>query len=76
MGSAILVAEDQPDIRDLIALNLRQAGYDVTPVADGRAALDSQADRSSDLLFVTLTEVEVPAKNAAGEQQRTKHADD
>jgi DNA-binding response OmpR family regulator len=54
MGSAILVAEDQPDIRDLIALNLRQAGYDVTPVADGRAALDSQADRSSDLLILDL----------------------
>src|SRR6185436_13194351 len=35
-----------------------------------------RGDRSSDLLFMTLTEVEVPAKNAAGEQQRTKHADD
>jgi DNA-binding response OmpR family regulator len=54
MGAAILVAEDQVDIRDLIALNLRQAGYDVTPVADGRAALDSQADRSSDLLILDL----------------------
>ena len=31
MGAEILVAEDQADIRDLIALNLRNAGYDVTP---------------------------------------------
>jgi DNA-binding response OmpR family regulator len=54
MGAEILVAEDQADIRDLIALNLRHAGYDVTPVADGRAALDSQADRSSDLLILDL----------------------
>ena len=54
MGAEILVAEDQADIRDLIALNLRQAGYDVTPVADGRAALDSQADRGSDLLILDL----------------------
>src|SRR5262245_19070428 len=54
MGAAILVAEDQVDIRDLIALNLRHAGYDVTPVADGRAALDSQADGGSDLLILDL----------------------
>jgi len=54
MGAEILVAEDQADIRDLIALNLRHAGYDVTPVADGRAALDSQSERSSDLLILDL----------------------
>jgi DNA-binding response OmpR family regulator len=35
-------------------LNLRHAGYDVTPVADGRAALDSQTERSSDLLILDL----------------------
>ena len=44
---SILVAEDQADIRDLIVLNLRQAGYAVTAVADGQAALDSQAERAS-----------------------------
>jgi DNA-binding response OmpR family regulator len=54
MGAEILVAEDQADIRDLIALNLRHAGYDVTPVADGRAALDSQAERAADLLILDL----------------------
>ncbi|HEX6017381.1 MAG TPA: response regulator transcription factor [Burkholderiaceae bacterium] len=54
MGAAILLAEDQADIRDLITLNLRDAGYDVTPVADGRAALDSQAERGSDLLILDL----------------------
>jgi DNA-binding response OmpR family regulator len=54
MAAEILVAEDQADIRDLIALNLRHAGYDVTQVADGRAALDSQSDHSSDLLILDL----------------------
>jgi len=54
MSAEILLAEDQPDIRDLIALNLRHAGYDVTPVADGRAALDSQAERAADLLILDL----------------------
>ncbi|HET9206189.1 MAG TPA: response regulator transcription factor [Burkholderiaceae bacterium] len=54
MGAEILVAEDQADIRDLIALNLRHAGYGVTSVADGRAALDSQAHRAADLLILDL----------------------
>jgi DNA-binding response OmpR family regulator len=54
MPSHILVAEDQADIRDLIVLNLRQAGYEVDAVADGQAALDSQAERASDLLLLDL----------------------
>jgi len=54
MASHILVAEDQADIRDLIVLNLRHAGHAVTAVADGRAALDSQAERASDLLVLDL----------------------
>lgn len=51
---SILVAEDQADIRELIVLNLQQAGYTVLPVADGQAALDSQAERASDLLILDL----------------------
>ena len=54
MSAHILVAEDQADIRDLIALNLRHAGYAVTPVADGRAALDRQSEHGSDLLILDL----------------------
>ena len=54
MPHRILVAEDQADIRDLIVLNLQQAGYAVTPVADGQAALDSEAGAASDLLVLDL----------------------
>ena len=54
MPAHILVAEDQADIRDLISLNLRHAGYEVEARADGRAALDSQAERASDLLILDL----------------------
>jgi DNA-binding response OmpR family regulator len=50
----ILVAEDQADIRDLLALNLRNAGYAVQAVADGHAALASQAEAASDLLILDL----------------------
>jgi DNA-binding response OmpR family regulator len=52
--ATVLVAEDQADIRDLIALNLCNAGYDVTAVADGVAALASQTERASDLLILDL----------------------
>ncbi|MBE7420126.1 MAG: response regulator transcription factor [Ideonella sp.] len=54
MTAEILVAEDQADIRDLIALNLRHAGYAVTPVVDGRSALEHQAAHASDLLILDL----------------------
>jgi DNA-binding response OmpR family regulator len=54
MAHQILVAEDQADIRDLIVLNLQQAGYAVTAVPDGRAALQSQQAGASDLLILDL----------------------
>jgi DNA-binding response OmpR family regulator len=50
----ILLAEDQADIRDLIALNLRQAGYEVLAVPDGQAALDAQVCAPAALLVLDL----------------------
>jgi DNA-binding response OmpR family regulator len=50
----VLVAEDQADIRELIVLNLQQAGYEVLAVADGQAALASQQARASDVLVLDL----------------------
>ena len=38
---AVLVADDDADIRELVAFKLEQAGFDVTSVADGPAALDA-----------------------------------
>ena len=38
-AAAILVAEDQTDIRDLLVMNLRTAGYEVSAVGDGEQAL-------------------------------------
>ena len=52
--AAILVAEDQTDIRELLVMNLRGAGYEVTAVADGEAALASESERESDLLLLDL----------------------
>ena len=50
----ILVAEDQTDIRDLLVMNLRSAGYEVSAVGDGSEALARFAERASDLLILDL----------------------
>jgi len=50
--ATVLVAEDQTDIRDLIVLNLRDAGYAVTAVADGASALASQTARPCDVVIL------------------------
>jgi DNA-binding response OmpR family regulator len=52
--ASILVAEDQTDIRELLVMNLKSAGYDVSAVADGVAALASQSERPADLLVLDL----------------------
>src|SRR5688572_7401240 len=54
VSASILVAEDQTDIRELLVMNLRAAGYEVEAVADGPAALASQKERASDLLVLDL----------------------
>ena len=54
MAATILVAEDQADIRELIVMNLRNAGYAVGAVGDGLAALASQNEQVSDLLILDL----------------------
>jgi len=54
MAHTILLAEDQTDIRDLIAMNLRSAGYEVTAVGDGTAALARQIERPADLMILDL----------------------
>lgn len=54
MPPTILVAEDQADIRELLVMNLRNAAYQVSAVADGAAALASQSETASDLLILDL----------------------
>jgi DNA-binding response OmpR family regulator len=53
-AASILVAEDQADIRDLLVMNLRNAGYQVTAVADGSAALAQQTAQPRALLVLDL----------------------
>lgn len=50
----ILIAEDQTDIRDLLALNLRNAGYRVEAATNGRSALEAHIRQPADLLLLDL----------------------
>ena len=51
---AILVAEDDPDIRDLVALKLSQAGYQVNAVDNGLAALSAARNDPPDLAVLDV----------------------
>lgn len=54
MPSHILVAEDQADIRELLVMNLRTAGYQVSAVGDGAQALARQLEVPADLVVLDL----------------------
>jgi len=55
--SRILVAEDEPELRKLLEILLRQEGFEVEAVASGDAAWLVLADRSADLL---ITDIRMP----------------
>jgi DNA-binding response OmpR family regulator len=54
MPARLLVAEDQTDIRDVLVMNLRTAGYEVAAVGDGEQALARQLAEPADLLVLDL----------------------
>ncbi|WP_417516378.1 response regulator [Minwuia sp.] len=53
----VLVAEDEPDIRDIIDRALTAAGHTVSVAADGAAALEILKQKQFDLL---LTDIVMP----------------
>ena len=56
----ILVAEDEPDIRDLIAISLRYADYEVVEAIDGEEAVHKALGELPDLI---LLDVRMPNMN-------------
>ena len=53
----VLVADDEPSVRQFIERALSYAGYEVTAVADGNAALQALGTKAYDLL---LTDIVMP----------------
>jgi len=52
--TAILVADDDMDVRDLVAFKLEQAGYDVVAVDNGLAALAAATRNPPDLVVLDV----------------------
>ena len=50
----ILIAEDEPDVRNLIAMNLKSAGFTVLVAEDGVAALKEARDSLPSLVILDL----------------------
>ena len=58
MAKTILVAEDNPEIRDIIRATLEFAGYEVVEAVNGQEALDAIARHGSfDLI---LSDIQMP----------------
>jgi len=54
MNPKILIADDEPDVVDLVAANLRTAGYDVSKAHDGPSALTAVRGEMPNLLVLDL----------------------
>ncbi|MEI6561133.1 MAG: response regulator [Verrucomicrobiota bacterium] len=54
MNPKILIADDEPDVVDLVAANLRVAGYEVITAPDGPSALTAMREELPSLLVLDL----------------------
>ena len=50
----ILIAEDEPDIRELVAFTLRFAGHEVTPASNGEEAVQMASRIIPDLILMDV----------------------
>ncbi len=60
MAPKIVIAEDDPNILELLKIFLNDRGYDVTCASDGREALEKVGEIKPDLL---ITDVMMPRMN-------------
>ena len=61
-SETILVAEDEPAVRDLVSLVLRECGYTVIEAADGDDAVRRFADHKG-VIDLAILDVVMPKKN-------------
>ncbi|HEX5740689.1 MAG TPA: response regulator [Pilimelia sp.] len=53
--TAVLIADDDMDIRDLVAFKLEQADLDVIPVGDGESALQVARERHPEIAVLDVS---------------------
>jgi len=71
MTHRILIVDDEPAVRDLLAYNLRKAHYDVITAADGREALQVATESIPDLILLDLMIPEVDGLDVCRELRKT-----
>ena len=54
MIAKILIVEDEPSLREVVGLYLKRAGYAVTALGDGQAALEWLARETADLVVLDV----------------------
>lgn len=53
--TTVLVAEDDPDVRDLVVFKLEQLGFEVIAVEDGSKALSMARERLPDVAVLDIS---------------------
>jgi DNA-binding response OmpR family regulator len=69
----VLVADDDPDIRSLVALRLEKSGYEVVSARDGEQALATALERVPDL---ALLDVMMPKLDGYEVTERLREQDE
>ena len=54
MSAKILIAEDERDIRDLVAFSLRYGGFEVVEATNGQEAVDQARAEKPDLILMDV----------------------
>lgn len=68
----VLVVDDEPDLRDLLTLELEHRGFDAFSAADGMEALDALRERPA---AAVVTDVRMPRMNGRELLERLKAID-
>ncbi len=68
----VVVADDDRDIRDLVGFALQRAGHRVSPVADGRAALEAVTSACPDALLLDVTMPEMSGLQVCEQLRKTQ----
>jgi DNA-binding response OmpR family regulator len=72
MSARILVVDDEPAVTDLLAYNLRKAGYEILLAADGREALRLARQSNPDLILLDLMLPEMDGLDVCRELRKTR----
>jgi DNA-binding response OmpR family regulator len=67
---SILVVDDEPMVREVVATYLDREGFDVSEAADGRSALDAIARRKPDLVVLDVMLPEIDGFSILGELRK------